>query len=63
MLFGEYDNLVPAAVMGELEKLAPGIQLALLRDVAHVPFVSTPDLFTRALLDFYRDHGVVHAEQ
>lgn len=61
MLFGENDNLVPAAVMGELEQLAPGIQLALLRDVAHVPFVSTPDLFTRALLDFYRDRGVLNA--
>jgi pimeloyl-[acyl-carrier protein] methyl ester esterase len=61
MLFGENDNLVPAAVMGEIEQLAPGIQLALLRDVAHVPFVSTPDLFSRALLDFYRDRGVLHA--
>lgn len=59
MLFGERDNLVPAAVMPEIEGLAPSVRLALLRDVAHVPFISTPDLFLRALFDFYREREVL----
>lgn len=53
MMFGEHDNLVPAAVMPEVEALNPEIRLALLKGLAHVPFISAPELFTGALFDFH----------
>lgn len=61
MVFGERDNLVPAAAMPEMEKLNPAVRTALIRDVAHVPFLSTPDGFLQAVTDFWREEGVLHA--
>lgn len=54
MMFGENDNLVPAAVMAQVEKLNPGIRLALLKGLAHVPFLSAPRLFLDAFFDFHQ---------
>ncbi len=54
MIFGERDNIVPAAVLPEIERIAPGVELALLKGLAHVPFLSAPDIFLQALTDFYR---------
>lgn len=54
MVFGEQDNIVPAAVLPEIERIAPGVELALLKGLAHVPFLSAPDIFLQALTDFYR---------
>ena len=59
MLFGEHDNLVPAAVMAEIEAIAPNVELALQQGVSHVPFVSAPDIFLQAVTDFYRSHQLV----
>lgn len=53
MLFGEYDHIVPPAAMAAVAKLAPQVQVALLKDVAHVPFISAPELSAQALRDFY----------
>lgn len=61
MLFGENDNIVPAAVAVEVEKLNPEVTVAVQQGVAHVPFISAPDIFVTALMDFYRDNGVVNA--
>lgn len=59
MLFGETDNLVPAAVMADIEKLAPDIRLALQQGVSHVPFVSAPEVYLQAVMDFYRSRDLV----
>ena len=32
---------------------------ALIEQVAHVPFLSAPDTFTRAVYDFYRRHQLI----
>ncbi len=59
MIFGENDHLVPAAVQADIAALHPGATLAMLKDLAHVPFVSAPDLFLQPVLDFYREQGIV----
>ena len=59
MLFGENDNLVPAAVIPDIQSLHPQMEWALLSDMAHVPFVSAPDLYLDAVLDFYREQTVI----
>ncbi|MBZ2189318.1 pimeloyl-ACP methyl ester esterase BioH [Alcanivorax sp. JB21] len=59
MLFGENDNLVPAAVIPDIQHLHPEMDWALLADMAHVPFVSAPDIFLQAVLDFYREQEIV----
>ena len=59
MLFGERDNIVPAAVMADIEAMQAPVTLAMMRGVAHVPFISAPDIFVRALEDFWRDKGLL----
>lgn len=58
MLFGEHDHIVPAAAMVAVQELAPNVQVALLKDVAHVPFISAPELSAHALQDFYAEQGL-----
>lgn len=53
MMFGENDNLVPAPVMPEVENINPDIRLALLKGLAHVPFISSPEVFLDAFFDFH----------
>ncbi|HLR16268.1 MAG TPA: pimeloyl-ACP methyl ester esterase BioH [Alcanivoracaceae bacterium] len=53
MLFGEHDHIVPAATLGAVKELAPHVEVALLKEVAHVPFISAPELSAQALNDFY----------
>ena len=60
MIFGERDNIVPAAAMAAIEPLLNGQgDTALIEQVAHVPFLSAPDTFTQAVYDFYRQHQLV----
>src|SRR5699024_10524117 len=59
MLFGEKDNVVPGVVMEHVVALAPHVQVALLKDMAHVPFISDPELCTQALYDFYCEHFAI----
>lgn len=59
MIFGEHDHIVPAAVQPFVAELAPALKLATIRDVAHVPFVSSPDAFLAATNDFWRESGVI----
>ncbi len=61
MMFGENDNLVPAAVVPDIEALNPSVRMALLKGMAHVPFVSSPEMFLDALFDFYRRQEVSNA--
>lgn len=55
MLFGEHDHIVPAAALEAVRARAPQIQVALMQGVSHVPQVSAPDIFARALQDFWRE--------
>ena len=55
MLFGEHDHIVPAAALEAVRELAPQVEMALMQGVSHVPQVSAPDIFARALQDFWRD--------
>lgn len=61
MLFGENDNIVPAAVALAVEGLNPAVRVAVQQGVAHVPFISAPDIFLTALMDFYLQCGVLDA--
>lgn len=56
MLFGEADHIVPAAAMNAVEDLGAGVEVALLAQMAHVPFISDPQLSAQALYDFYNQH-------
>lgn len=60
MIFGERDNIVPAAAMAAIEPLLNQQgDTALIEQVAHVPFLSAPDTFTRAVYDFYRRYSLI----
>lgn len=59
MLFGEHDHLVPAAVQADIRALHPDARLATLSELAHVPFISAPELYLQAVADFYRELGIV----
>lgn len=58
MVFGENDHIVPAAAMAAVEPLIQNGRTALIGQVAHVPFLSAPDTFTRAVYDFWKDYGL-----
>ena len=60
MLFGRSDNIVPAAVTSEIAALAPDVRLAVQEGVAHVPFLSAPEIFLNAVTDFWREAGVLN---
>lgn len=51
-LLGERDTLVPVALSGELKTLQPNIKTVVEPEAAHAPFISHPEKFTRALIDF-----------
>ncbi len=59
MVFGENDHIVPAAAMAASEPLIHHGRTALIEQVAHVPFLSAPETFTRAVYDFYREYRLV----
>lgn len=58
MVFGAHDHIVPAAVQPFIAELAPAVRLAVIADVAHVPFLSSPEAFLAATRDFWRETGV-----
>lgn len=55
-VLGERDNLVPVGVHDSLKSLQPNAQIAVIKDVAHLPFLSAPDVFMNAVLDFLHDY-------
>ncbi|EKF76090.1 biotin biosynthesis protein bioH [Alcanivorax hongdengensis A-11-3] len=59
MMFGENDHIVPAAAMADSAALIRNGTTALIEQVAHVPFLSAPETFSRAVYDFYREHRLV----
>lgn len=51
-LFGERDNLIPVAASTAIHTVQPGAAIVILRGVSHVPFLSVPESFVAACLDF-----------
>lgn len=58
-LFGENDHIVPVGVSAQIKELQPGCETSVIKDVSHVPFISTPDLFLQAVMDFLKEHQLV----
>ena len=60
MILGGCDDIGPAGAMVADERLLNERgDTALIEQVAHVPFLSAPDTFTRAVYDFYRRHQLM----
>lgn len=54
-LFGESDGLVPAAVGDALLAHNANVQLSIIADAAHVPFVSHPEIVGQQLRQFVQE--------
>ena len=54
-LFGESDGLVPAAVGDALLAHNANVQLSIIADAAHVPFVSHPEIVAQQLRQFVQE--------
>ena len=51
-LLGGRDMLVPVALSAELKNLQPNIKNIIEKEAAHAPFISHPDNFATALIEF-----------
>lgn len=51
-LLGGRDTLVPAALSDELKTLQPDINVIVEKEAAHAPFISHPENFATALIEF-----------
>lgn len=51
-ILGTEDHLVPASASETWNNVMPSAQIALLKDQAHTPFISDPELFSQAVLEF-----------
>ena len=58
-VFGEQDNLIPVGVSAQIREIQPGCEASVIRGVSHVPFISAPDLFVDAIMDFLRERQLV----
>lgn len=58
-VFGERDHLVPVGVSDAIKRVQPQAQTAIIKGVAHVPFLSAPELFVSACDDFFQEHSLV----
>ncbi len=52
LIAGDSDPLCPLAVVESLRSLLPTLELEVLKDVAHFPFLSIPDVFNRRVERF-----------
>lgn len=59
VLLGERDVLVPAALEKPLKVLNPALQVTVIAQAAHLPFVSHPQAIVAALLGFCRHAGLL----
>ncbi|PIE40627.1 MAG: pimeloyl-[acyl-carrier protein] methyl ester esterase [Gammaproteobacteria bacterium] len=62
-VFGELDHIVPVGVSQAVKSLQPACETSIIKDVSHVPFISTPDLFLAAVNDFLAANGFLQEEQ
>jgi len=57
MIFGEYDSLVPAQVGGQCKFLAPQIEMHVIAEAGHVPFISHEQQVLTFVHDFLLRSG------
>jgi pimeloyl-[acyl-carrier protein] methyl ester esterase len=62
LIYGDRDTLVPYQAGEWLSKTLPNAQFKLVKDCAHVPFISEPELFSQFLIDFV-NHGAAPANR
>ncbi len=55
MIFGEYDQLVPASVGKAVQPLLANVRIDVLSGAGHVPFISHPAEFLLATTDFLNE--------
>lgn len=58
-VFGERDHLVPVGVSDAVRALQPAAQTAVIKGVAHLPFLTAPDLFMAACNDFLQEQKLL----
>lgn len=58
-IFGERDHLVPVGLSEAITELQPSAQTAVIKGVAHLPFLSAPNLFVDACQDFFRAQRLI----
>ncbi len=58
MIFGEYDQLVPAAVGTAIQPLLSNVRIDVLSGAGHVPFISHPAEFILATTDFLNELSI-----
>jgi len=55
-VLGEKDNLVPVGISQEITSYQSNAQLAVIKGASHVPFLSEPEIFIAAIMDFIVEH-------
>jgi len=58
-VYGERDNLVPVGVSTCIRDYQPDAELAVIKGVSHVPFLSEPDLFVQSIVDFLKEYELI----
>ena len=59
-VLGAHDHIVPVGISRYYKEAQPDSQVAVLRNVSHVPFISAPDLFIKAVYDFAEEQQLVN---
>ena len=63
ILAAEHDTSVPISAAQRLQELLPNARLQVAADCGHCIYWERPDIYNRALLDFFADVGAVVATQ
>lgn len=58
-IYGALDGLVPRKIIPLLDVLWPGSQSVKIDKASHAPFISHPDAFSAAVLDFLREQNLM----
>lgn len=58
-VYGEHDHLVPVGVSAAMRELQPDAEVAVIKGVSHIPFLSAAELFMSACNDFFDQHRVI----
>ena len=56
-LLGEYDRLIPPALINDLKLIRPDAQITLLKKTGHAPFMTHPEAFLTALIPFLNTYA------
>jgi pimeloyl-ACP methyl ester carboxylesterase len=54
IFWGEKDNLIPVSFAEQFKRLLPAIEIEIIKDAGHAPFVEKPAIVYQRLLDFLK---------